>query len=356
MRYPRVFLPIFAILSLMIFIGAGCGRSTHSSHQTYTQTETETTGSVKTDDFDLETLMTMIRENKVASIEEMETLVNGESGINNVDIDQDGKIDYVVFRELPESNDIKRLVDLVAIPSSTGKEEDGVTIGQVEFERNTTTNQVVISGGYSQHVHGYNDYYYSYPMAYHHGSGFATGLLLGYMFSPRPYYVPMYRTGFYSPRPVFAGPALSSRRDSFRSSRQITKTQVSPISKTTRPTSKVIKSAEKPSKYAKSTQYNKPGQGVAGRAGTTRDYQARDPNQTKRKATGFGAGATKQPEAAPAGRTPPAKPGWHTTPSGGGTRPAATRPAAPRSSGWGGGGARRSSGGGFRSSGGGRRR
>ncbi len=66
--------------------------------------------------FDLETVTGMIRTNQVQNAQQLEQLINSRPGINNVDIDGDGQIDYIGVQETMSGNN--RQFSFVACPSS----------------------------------------------------------------------------------------------------------------------------------------------------------------------------------------------------------------------------------------------
>lgn len=261
------------------FALTGCG-----DDHVETRQETKVEGKsflLSTDDFDLETIMAMMREDKVQSAEELEKKINDGSGINNVDVDGDGKVDYIQVKETRNGEAL--LMDFLAIPSSSQNEEASETVATVRFTKNTTTNDVQVEGGYPSHVRGYNNHHYSY----HHGHGLSMGqaLFLTWLFMPsRPLFYRPYAMGYYTPRPVYPASTLQSRRSSYRTSMK-----VSPV-KRSQPSAayKSASAARKPSKFS-SQGKGKTGNTLSSKSGAAKAFEKRDSAKAKSKATGFGA-------------------------------------------------------------------
>ena len=276
MRQAGLFIITAFVLSLT---ASGCG-----DDEVQTRQETKVEGKtflLSADDFDLETVMAMMREDKVQSAEELEKKINDGSGINNVDVDGDGKVDYIQVKE--SRNGDALLMDFLAIPSSTQNENASETVATVRFSQNTTTNQVQVEGGYPNHVRGHNDHHYSY----HHGHGLSMGeaLFLTWLFMPsRPLFYRPYAMGYYTPRPVYPASALQSRRSSYRTSMK-----VSPV-KRSQPSAgfQSASASRKPSKFGSEGKGNT-GDTLSSKSGAAKAFEKRDTNKAKSTATGFGA-------------------------------------------------------------------
>lgn len=265
-------------LSCSLVSVCGC-----DSKKSRTTTRTEVDGQsylLSSEDFDLETVMALIKDDKVKGAEELEKTINDDNGINNVDIDRDDKIDYVMVKEGRDGEAL--LLDFVAIPSSTEKEDEAETVASVRFTRNTSTNQVHVEGGYPSYVDGHHHHYYSYH--HHHGIGVGEALFLAWLFTPsRPLFYRPYSVGFYSPRPIYSRSSLGTARSSYRS-----KVSVSPVKKSTRPASYNIASAQKkPSRWRQKATAS--GGTLSSKSGAAKSFSARDSSKAKKSATGFGA-------------------------------------------------------------------
>lgn len=234
------------------------------------------------DDFDLATVVALVKEDKVKDAEGLEKVINKEdSAISNVDIDKDDIIDYVMVKEGREGEKI--LLDFKAVPSSTNKEDDAETIGNMTFTKNTETNEVEVSGGYPQYARGYRDHHYHYR-----GPSLGTMIFMSWLLTPsRPYYYRGYYAPYYARRPLYSRSALTSARTSYRSTRS-----VSPVSRTSRPSNYNIKSASKGnSKFAsgKSSVAKAKSNSLSSRKGSMKSFGSRSSTKTKRSASGFGA-------------------------------------------------------------------
>jgi hypothetical protein len=280
-------LAYFVVLS---FVVVGCSDKHYTSHSSKTQTQKKVQASLLSfEDFDLETVVAVVKENKVNGAEELESFINSDNGINNVDVDKDGKIDYVRVVEGRDGQVIT--LDMSATPSSGGEE---VTVANLRFTQNTTSSEMVVEGAYPNYVRGYNDHYYSYHTPHRHGLTTGEALFLVWLMTPnrgmyvRP--VPMYQ-----PRPVYTSSQLRSTRTTTRAT-----TKVSPVKRAKRPDSYKVKSAQKTQSRLKKQQASQ--------------FKKRDVNKPKQKATGWGAKPSKQ-KPKTTKPTQKRKSGWGSTPS-----------------------------------------
>lgn len=299
------------IATLLALALAGCG----------TRTETQTTTSQQVDtrsfllnakDFDLQTVVGMVKSNKVGSAEALEKAINSDNGISNVDIDKDGKVDYISVKEGRKGDAVS--LDLIAIPSGTQNPAEGVVIASITFSKDTQTNTVVVSGGYPQYVDGYAENYYTYR---HPGLGFGEAMFLAWMFSPRPlYYQPYYYRSYYAPRPVYSHSVLTTRRTTYRAA-----TGAPAISSSRRPSAYTIPSAKVPSRFQPAPR--SAGSSFTERSGQGRGFQPRATVPNKPSSWGTQSAGTRSS-------------GWGNS-SGSGRSPGwgKASPGAPRSSGWG---------------------
>ena len=326
------------LLALSIFAlmcGCNCNRRTHSETKT-TTTVAGQSHLLDAKDFDLQSVMTMVKENKVGDAESLEEFINKTPGINNVDVEPDGNIDYISVKERRHEGTI--YLDLMAIPSSTKDPKEALTVASVRFTKSTSTSAVEVSGGYPNYVHGYGNHYYNYhrPMM-----SVGDAVFLAWMFSPRPlYHYPMgYRFGYVS-RPVYTSSQLRTHRTTVR--KQV---KVSPIKKSTRPKNYKVGSAKKvPSRFKKKLSQ---GSGFKGRSGTSAKFNNRT-GKTNRKAK---LGSTNKKKSSGWGSTSKSKSrSW-----GGSSKSSGWGSSKKKSSGWGSSSGSRSWGG-SRSSGRSRRR
>ncbi len=244
---------------------------------------------LNSDDFDLETVIGLVKGNGVSNIEELEAQVNSpDSGINNVDLDADGMIDYISVRENRDGGNFT--LEFMAVPSSTKKEADANLVASMNIKQSGESTEV--SGSYPSYVHGHDTHHYHYS---HRGHGLSMGeaMFLAYMFSPS-------RVMYMSPRPYMAvGYAprsymSASQRTTTRSSYTKTSTKVSPVAKSAKPAGyKPAPSASKTqSRFNKGTVKPNPAdKSLSSRNKAAKSYSKH--SGTKQKATGFGSSKSK---------------------------------------------------------------
>lgn len=272
----------YLALALMLFVvSIGCRRSTNGNPAVSSASYL-----VDSDAFDLQTVSALFQTGAVTDLNALEQKINDpNSGINNVDVDKDGQVDFVAAEEVQNTTGGKT-VNFVAYPSSKGG-QDATTIATTTIAP-TPTGAVAVESGYSDAVQGYDQNYYRYEVA--PGPSFSSMLLLSYMLSPRPalYYHPYsYYTPLYHPHPLLT----PSIRTSYRSSFQTT-THVSPVPKMVRPSSYTTPGKKAPSGYVSPGKAGSISQG----AGQMGDYKVN--TSPAKPATGFG-GKPSTPAVAP---------------------------------------------------------
>ena len=302
---------VIAVASLMapclvIIIAAlalsGCN-SCRSRTTTTTTTQTKATTAqasyiLNADDFDLKLVMALITSgtgmNDMAALEQR--INDPSSGINNVDVDHDGHVDYVSAKESNAGG--QQAIEFEAHPSGSPDAEP-VVIASVNVSQNTTTNQVTVNGGYPTYVNGYDSAYYSnvYPRSH-----FADAMFMYWMLRPHPLYVPVYR-GYpagYMPRQVLAPTVVQSQRTSYQ-----TTTRVSPVPQATRPSTYSSPSVKQDTANRVQSKYATPPQNgagsIKGNAQNQNNYKERDTSKAKPQ------GGTFSPNAPKVG-SPPATP------------------------------------------------
>ncbi len=179
--------------------------------------------SAAADDFDLSAVMGLIKNENLKDAEALEKKINEDNGINNVDIDKDGKVDYIQVRE-------KRLDDgyafeFYAIPSSTQNVDDGCVIATLAFSKDASSNQVEIVGTYPVYITDYDAYHYYWYEPYPYCSPYFAGpcvggwpFFVGWVFWPtRPlfWYRPFYLGPRFGWRHVLYGHGLIGRRAAY---------------------------------------------------------------------------------------------------------------------------------------------
>lgn len=212
---------IMIVVAILLIAGAVCSGScsNRSSQGSYTPgVRTEVTGQATTlmnaDAFDLATVTALIKDGKVENVEALEAKVNdASSGINNVDLNGDGKVDYVGIVET-QNSDGSYTLDFQADPKGSDWTDGAMTIATVTV--NQTTQEV--AGAYPSYVNGYRDYYYRYDHV-----SFADAMFYSWLFMPtRPVYMYHYPSYGYSSYGVMPASTLSTTRTSYRTTAGVT--------------------------------------------------------------------------------------------------------------------------------------
>ncbi len=119
----------------------------------------------------------------VKNAEELEAKLNEEGGINNLDLNADGKVDFIQVTEYEKGN-VKGF-SLVVEPVKGETQE----IASIEVEKKGEAADVYVSG--NQHIYGMGHHYHS------HYPSFGSMLLMSYIFRPHPMYYSPYYYGMY---------------------------------------------------------------------------------------------------------------------------------------------------------------
>ncbi len=138
-------LGILAVLSLIFFTQC-------SSKKTYSTTVT----SYAADNLDLKAVTALATEVKTA--EELEIKLNDpKTKINNLDLDEDNKVDYIKVTEI--EGEQKGFSLTVEVPSETGVEEQ--EIATIQFDLTKDKQRVQTHG--NRYIYGAGYYYYGRP-------------------------------------------------------------------------------------------------------------------------------------------------------------------------------------------------
>lgn len=131
---------------------------------------------------DLEALIPLIKE--VENAEELEKRLNAKGGLNNLDLNNDQKVDFLKVTEFGSKDAYG--FSLTAFPAD-GQEQEVATI---EIQREDKEAAVQVSG--NSQLYGQNHHHY------HSRFGVTDWLLLGYLMRPNPiYYAPRWGFGHY---------------------------------------------------------------------------------------------------------------------------------------------------------------
>lgn len=284
MRRP---LPLLAAVLLTIF---GCdqrspapvGYVNPAPPQIVAQT------AVSPQDFALANVVALLRSG-VTDGQSLEASINNPStGINNVDMDKDGRVDYVMVRESPTPTG-KRM-DLVDHPSSGAGADQ--PIASISFDQGPAG--VNVQAGYAPFIDPSGSLYYRDTMP--SNLAFATWLFL----ASRPAYYAPVPIG-YAYRSTLAPSVVSQTRTTYE-----TQTKVSPVRTSPKPASFTTGITSKPQATVVQGSGPKASTGtLSGNAAGLSDFKVS--SGPKPAAAGFASPATRPaaPAPAPAARPSP---------------------------------------------------
>jgi hypothetical protein len=181
---------------------AGCSNSPQQNNVTISNNTTA--------GFDVNKLGQIVKTSTDPQV--LEKAINDPNNkINNLDLDKDGKVDYLKVTE-PGKNELNVVDDI--------NNDQSVTVASIKVDpTNNNTADLNIQG---------NPNYVGDNYMYHSSFSFTDFLLLSYLMRPHSYYVPMYHYGsypsYYSSRRVVSNyhtttsSAVSSPRRSFSGS------------------------------------------------------------------------------------------------------------------------------------------
>jgi hypothetical protein len=194
------------ILMSGLFLMIGC-----DDHVNNIPTKTNTNVNVESylmsaEDLDLAAIITKVKAGDLKNPQDLEQFINLTPGINNIDLDQDQKIDEISVKE--EHVDGSIAFAIIAHPLSKPE----VSVAEISVTRNVTGGNVVISGSYPSYVHGYHEHYYNHTLT---GSVVGDMMFYHYIFNPHTVYVHSYTPHYYQlPRVVVSRTSLVSVRTS----------------------------------------------------------------------------------------------------------------------------------------------
>lgn len=234
---------------------------------------------------DLSTIADLLRSGRVQDAETLQATINNpENALNNVDLDGDGNIDPITVVEVQVPNG--RRFNLVANPAT----KPATPVANIDVV--LSGGQVLVQAGYPSYVRGYDTAYYSYSAA-------RDIAFLAWAMNHSGYYAPRPITSYawYSaaPRHVYAPEVVTQRRTTYT-----TQTRVSPIPKSTPPSSftQQAQAAKVPSGFQPSAAARPaPTTNNLNDRATAQDFKVRDTSQPTQRATGFGAKVATPPPA-----------------------------------------------------------
>jgi len=253
-----------------------------------------------TAEFDLETVVGLLKTKQIKDAEELQKKVNDpQSGINNVDLDGDKMVDFVAVKEERHS-DSQRQLDFLAFPSSKNG-SDPTPIASVSFQVGQDNQQLTVVGAYPSYVDGYASASYVYAVPYT-GPTFGEMLFLSWMFSPRPVYmVAPYHTFGYRPYGVMAPSSLVTRRTTYR-----TEARVAPVQRQAPPAGAAPRFATQAESRFKPSASAAPNS-LSSSGRSAQNFGVRDPAKGRPTATGFGAPSSAGAPSAGRGRSTAAR-------------------------------------------------
>ena len=127
---------------------------------------------------DLQALGGLAQKSKNA--EDFEKQLNQSGGINNVDLDNDGNVDYLNVVEFGNNNN--RGFSVVDYIKNTNGGVDTNEIANITFDKNQTTNQVTTN------INGNTNIYGSQNNSYQTTNLLTELILFNYLFYPHPFY------------------------------------------------------------------------------------------------------------------------------------------------------------------------
>ncbi len=133
------------------------------------------------DGLDLQALTELVKKGK--SAEDIEGKLNQPGGINNLDLDEDNKVDFIKVTEYGNKKDAYGFSFTVNLDG--GEEQE---IAEIEIEKAGENAEIVTRG--NEQIYGRNQCYHSYHPV-------TTFLLWSYLIRPHPFYFSPWRYGYY---------------------------------------------------------------------------------------------------------------------------------------------------------------
>lgn len=277
-----LFALIFSVLSF-----SGCSDSS--------RVVVNTPSSTAADGLDLQAVGELVKTSKNA--EELETALNKPGGVNNLDLDEDDKVDYINVTEFGDTNakGFSLTVDL-----GNGNVQEVATIN-IEKDTANTAN-VQLQGDPT--IYGDNHYYHSHMTL-------SDLIIYSWLFSPRPLYISPYHYGYY---PGWYGYYAPVPMATYRSSvSNVTRT--STIRKTT--TSNAKSNIKSPNSGKSANNIKAP---LSKPTTSQKSFQERNPSK-QIKSGGFGS-KSSQPSKSSSGSSKPSS--GSSKPSSGSSRPSSS--------------------------------
>lgn len=211
----KLFLLSFSLIATLLV--SSCKENQHSNAQVVVTPQSTSSVVVNPEaaglgeSLNLQALGELVKSSKDSQT--IENALNQTGSINNLDLDGDGKVDYIKVTEYGDGNS-RGFSFTVDLPNNESQE-----IATVEVNKGTSDAQMSIQG--NQQLYGANNHYHS-------SFGLSDLIIMNYLFSyHRPYYSP-YHYGYY---PSYYHPYASVPVSSYRN-RVSTTTRTSTITRT----------------------------------------------------------------------------------------------------------------------------
>jgi hypothetical protein len=215
---------------------------------------------------DLQGLGELVKTSQTA--QEIESKLNSDGSINNLDLNNDGSVDYIKVTEYGDGNN-KGFSFTVDLPNNETQE-----VATIQIARGDGGAQMNIQG--NQQLYGNNNNYQS-----HYSLGDL--MIMNYLFTyHRPYYSP-YRYGYY-PRSYHS--YRSVPMNSYRS-RVSTTTRTSTITRTTRP-SQTASRISSPNANKVSSAVSARSKSMAAPTRSQKSFTSTSANRSRPTTSGFG--------------------------------------------------------------------
>ena len=239
---------LFAI-SLLCFALASCSdnqpsQNSYNSQPDNSNTQVNVTVQQKPVGLDLQSLGELAKKSK--SAKQLEDSLNQPGGINNVDLNGDGNVDYLDVAEF--SNGDSKGFSVVDYTPNTSGGVDTNEIANITIAKNQSNPQAA-----TVNINGNTNIYGNNNSSYQTDALLTDLIIYNYLFSYHPYYYSPYRYGYYPSyyhpyRPIAYG-AYSNRVSTYRTTTtyRTVKTPSTSKSPYAGKTSKSVASSYKPS-------------------------------------------------------------------------------------------------------------
>jgi hypothetical protein len=219
------------------------------------------------DNLDLQALGELVKNS--TSAQDVEDKLNQQGSINNLDLNNDGNVDYIKVTEYGEGNQ-KGFSFTVDLPNNESQE-----IATIEVQKGSDGAQMNIQGNHQ--LYGNNHYYQSHY-------SLTDMMIMSYLFTyHRPYYSP-YRYGYY---PNYYRSYRSAPYSSYRT-RMATTTKTTRITRSTPSTTTTTRSISSPNANKSSSSVTARAKSMAAPTSSQKSFSTTSTARQKPTTSGFG--------------------------------------------------------------------